>query len=80
MDEKLAACEACGAEKSYGSGESIRYRCGSYRMKGSALVQMSGCFINQLSKLRQFETRVRQADKLQTTDAVALAIRKICRE
>jgi hypothetical protein len=80
MDEKLATCEACGAEKSYGSGESIRYRCGSYRMKGSALVQMNGCFINQLSKLRQFETRVRQADKLHTIQDVAFAIRKICRE
>ena len=75
MDEKLATCEACGCEKTYGSGDSIRYRCGSYRMKNSALVQMNGCFISQL---REFKRKVLAADKLQTCDAVAIAIRKIC--
>ena len=80
MDDKLATCEACGCEKTYGSGDSIRYRCGSYRMKNSALVQMNGCFINQISQLREFKRKVMAADKLQTTDAVAIQIRKICRE
>ena len=79
----MTFCEGCGAEKVCGVcgvGESTRYRCGSYRIGNSSLVQTRGCLDNQLSRLRQFETRVRQADKLQTTDAVALAIRKICRE
>ena len=49
-------------------------------MKSSALVQMNGCVINQISQLREFKRKVLAADKLQTCDAVAIAIRKICRE
>jgi hypothetical protein len=76
----MTYCEGCGAERVCGIGESTRYRCGSYRIGNSSLVQMRGCLDNQLSRLRQFENRVRQADKLHTIQAVAFEIRNICRE
>lgn len=75
----MTHCEACGCERIYSGADAHRYRCGAYRIGKSALVRSRGCLDNELRELREFKRKVMLADKKLTAEAVAIAIRDICR-
>jgi len=76
----MAHCEACGAEKSFGTPlDGVRYACGAYRIGKSGLVRSRGCLENEVTELREFKRLVVLANKLPTTAETSIAIRRLFR-
>lgn len=79
MGDKLATCEACGADHEFGTPtKGVRFKCGSFRLGKSGIVRSRNCLYNEIVELRDFKRLVKAADRKATVTETALAIRELC--